>query len=163
MLRGLALPSAGARNPAEIPGTRPELRLPTAAAQARIVSGGPEFGLIPGNLLGPSKGYFFLTFLSSSPTCPATQSGLCCLCPAFSQGSRGRWGTPLTIISAAVLRSNQAKGAHRADRGRPGGGRHHTNGAQLVRDRHVGGAAGRKNASWASPKRRIVVARARGC
>jgi hypothetical protein len=34
----------------------------------------PEFGWIPGNLCHLSKGYFAMTFLSSSPTCPATQS-----------------------------------------------------------------------------------------
>ena len=36
----------------------------------------PEFGWIPGNLCGLSKGYFAMTFLSSSPPTPATQSGL---------------------------------------------------------------------------------------
>src|SRR5260370_23856613 len=33
--------------------------------------------LDPGNLCGFPKGYFATTFLSSSLTCPATQSGLC--------------------------------------------------------------------------------------
>src|SRR6516162_10773050 len=46
------------------------------AARTRIVSR-PEFGWITGNLCDLSKGYFATTFLSSSLTCPATQSGLC--------------------------------------------------------------------------------------
>ena len=36
----------------------------------------PEFGWIPGNSHDLSKAYFATTFLSSSPTTPATQSGL---------------------------------------------------------------------------------------
>src|SRR6266700_7080425 len=36
----------------------------------------PEFGWIPGNLRELSKGYFAPTFLSSSPTTSARQSGL---------------------------------------------------------------------------------------
>src|SRR5262249_17347113 len=36
----------------------------------------PEFGLDPGNPPELSKGYVAATFLSSSPTCPARQSGL---------------------------------------------------------------------------------------
>src|SRR5262245_6595816 len=50
---------------------------PTVAARTRIVSAVPEFGWITGNLSDLSKGYFATTFLSSSPTCPARQSGLC--------------------------------------------------------------------------------------
>ncbi len=45
---------------------------PTVAARTRIVSR-PEFGWITGNLCDLSKGYFATTFLSSSPTLPATQ------------------------------------------------------------------------------------------
>jgi hypothetical protein len=56
------------------PGARPELRIPGAAAQTRIVSV-VEFGWIPGNPCDLSKGYFATTFLSSSPpTQPASPS-----------------------------------------------------------------------------------------
>src|SRR5262249_29384386 len=49
---------------------------PTVAARTRIVSAVPEFGWITGNLSDLSKRYFATTFLSSSPTCLASQSGL---------------------------------------------------------------------------------------
>src|SRR5215472_9744948 len=52
---------------------------PTVAARTRM-SLRPEFGWITGNLSDLSKGYFATTFLSSSLTCPARQSGLCGLC-----------------------------------------------------------------------------------
>src|SRR5260221_785185 len=57
------------------PGTGPELHLPNAAAQTRIVSVA-GIRLDSGNLHELSKGYFATTFLSSSPTWPATQYGL---------------------------------------------------------------------------------------
>src|SRR5919204_584291 len=40
----------------------------------------PEFGWIPANLGDFSKGLFAMTFLSSSPPTPATQSVLCGPC-----------------------------------------------------------------------------------
>src|SRR5262249_47521562 len=40
---------------------------------------------------------------------------------AGGRSSNGHGLPPAGILSAAVLRSNQAKGAHRADRGRPRG------------------------------------------
>jgi hypothetical protein len=40
----------------------------------------PEFGWILGNLCDLSKAYFAMTFLSSSPPTPASQSGLCERC-----------------------------------------------------------------------------------
>src|SRR5262249_61847057 len=46
---------------------------PTVAARTRM-SLRPEFGWITGNLSDLSKGYFATTFLSSSLTCPASQS-----------------------------------------------------------------------------------------
>jgi hypothetical protein len=60
------------KHPCRDPGTRPELRLPDAAAQTRIVSVA-RIRLDPGNLSDLSKGYFATTFLSSSPTTSATQ------------------------------------------------------------------------------------------
>ena len=47
----------------------------TVAARTRIVSVA-GIRLDPGNQCDLSKGYFATTFLSSSPSCPASQSGL---------------------------------------------------------------------------------------
>src|SRR6266446_9771595 len=57
------------------PGTRAELRLQPSQLE-RESSLQPEFGWITGNLCDLSKGDFATTFLSSSLTCPATQSRL---------------------------------------------------------------------------------------
>src|SRR5947208_12404935 len=69
-------PSVACRDP----GARPELRIPDAAAQTRMVSVA-GIQLNPGNLSDLSKGYFATTFLSSSPTTSARQCGLFGLCP----------------------------------------------------------------------------------
>src|SRR5205823_13834750 len=60
---------------ASLPRSWPTLRIPNAVAQTRMVSVA-RLRLDSGNLFDLSKGYFASTFLSSSPTCPATQSGL---------------------------------------------------------------------------------------
>jgi hypothetical protein len=49
------------------------------SSNANSLCGG-GFGWITGNLCDLSKGYFATTFLSSSLTCPATQSRLCGSC-----------------------------------------------------------------------------------
>jgi hypothetical protein len=77
--RGSSCPSAIDRCPRKHrcrdPGIRPQLRFPRAAAQTRIVSVA-GIRLHPGNPCDLLKGYFATTFQSSSPSCPAMQSGL---------------------------------------------------------------------------------------
>src|SRR5262249_49849033 len=70
------------RTPAEILALG--LRLPNAAPQTRIVSVA-RIRLDPGNLSELSKGYFATTFLSSSPTTSASQSGLHRWCLVFGR------------------------------------------------------------------------------
>jgi hypothetical protein len=65
---------AGSVRPAEILASA-RAAYPHGAAQTRIISVA-RIRLDPGNLRDLSKGYFATTFLSSSLTCPATQSGL---------------------------------------------------------------------------------------
>jgi hypothetical protein len=73
---GIRASSAGvARAQASLPRSWPTLRIPNAVTQTRMVSVA-RLRLDSGNLFDLSKGYFASTFLSSSPTCPATQSGL---------------------------------------------------------------------------------------
>jgi len=60
---------------ASLPRSWPTLRIPNAVAQTRMVSVA-RLRLDSGNLFDLSKGYFASTFLSSSRTTPATQSGL---------------------------------------------------------------------------------------
>ena len=62
------------------PGIRPELRLPRPHLNVNSL-GGQNSSEISENVRELSKGYFAPTFLSSSPICPATQSGLCGICP----------------------------------------------------------------------------------
>jgi len=64
-----------ATHSAEILALGPSCVSPTSQLK-RERSASPEFAWIPGNLRDLSKGYFAPTFLSSSLTCPATQSGL---------------------------------------------------------------------------------------
>ena len=74
------------------------------AARTRIVSR-PEFGWITGNLCDLSKGYFATTFLSSSLTCPATQSGL--LQPRCEPGSRRTSGQSKHVSMTAKMTYKQ--------------------------------------------------------
>src|SRR5262245_39233655 len=67
--------SAPASIPAGILALGPSCVSPHAAARTRIVSVA-GIRLHPGNPCALSKGYFAATFLSSSLTCPAMQSGL---------------------------------------------------------------------------------------
>src|SRR6266436_3381816 len=76
----------------------------------------PEFGWIPRNPYDLSKGYFAMTFLSSSPICPATQSGLRKLTPAISASdlaARGasRWCGILLNQSPQALTEDSARRA----------------------------------------------------
>ena len=68
-----------ATHSAEILALGPSCVSPTSQLK-RERSASPEFAWIPGNLRDLSKGYFAPTFLSSSLTCPARQSGLCGSC-----------------------------------------------------------------------------------
>ena len=77
---GSLVTTVRARMPADNLGIRPELHIPGAAAQTRTVSGA-DFGRSKRQLSRDLKyiGEALLepSFLSSSPTCPATQRGLC--------------------------------------------------------------------------------------
>jgi hypothetical protein len=59
----------------------------------------PEFGWIPANLGDFSKGLFAMTFLSSSPLTPATQSALCGLCSRESKKTPSAAGRVLVLSS----------------------------------------------------------------
>src|SRR5262249_52205488 len=78
--------------------------VPPAPQLKREWSLWPEFGLDPGNPRELSKGYSATTFLSSSPTCPATQSGLC-----------GAFIPFMGFASSAVRFNGRARRAERAD------------------------------------------------
>src|SRR5205823_10480425 len=69
-----------------------------AAAQTRIVSVARN-PLDSGNLTDLSKGYFTTTFLSSSPTTSATQSGLC---SPRTAGEKIRHGGAMVLLVSAA-------------------------------------------------------------
>src|SRR5438876_584439 len=70
-----SMTNAAERTPAEILALGPSCVSATPQLK-REWSLRSEFGWIPGNLCDLSKGYFATTFLSSSLTWPATQSGV---------------------------------------------------------------------------------------
>ena len=65
---------------AEMPAEIDQLGIAGAAAQTRMVSAG-EFWPSQQELSRDLNTWLAHGFLSSSPTCPATQSGLCGICP----------------------------------------------------------------------------------
>jgi hypothetical protein len=73
-----------------------------------------EFGQIPGNPCGISNRYFATTFLSSSPACPARQSGLPRLfLPNPNDPSRRcRWSGSSTVVRPTQVDTRVAAFRH---------------------------------------------------